>query len=162
MGFVRDTLVDGRAFRGFTVVDDFTRECAVIEVDTRFGGERVIAMLERLAGTRGLPTTLVWNDEWEFTSRTLNAWAYNHGVQLPFIRPGNRRRKPGENSNMESCNGRPRADDGGEIGALAGTLALGGMKMDRVIRPERSGDQATEPREPCSFRQPNRRPICPQ
>jgi putative transposase len=32
--FVRDTLADGRVFRAFTLVDDFTRECPVIEVDT--------------------------------------------------------------------------------------------------------------------------------
>jgi putative transposase len=34
MDFVRDTRGDGRVFRALTVVDDFTRECPVIEVDT--------------------------------------------------------------------------------------------------------------------------------
>ncbi len=29
--FVRDSLANGRVFRDFTVVDDFTRECPAIE-----------------------------------------------------------------------------------------------------------------------------------
>jgi putative transposase len=109
MDFVRDTLADGRAFHGFTVVDDFTRRSAsrerpVIEVDTHLGSERVIAVLERLAGARGLPTTLVCDNGPEFTSRALDAWAYRRGVQLQFIRPG----KPVENAYIESFNGRLR------------------------------------------------------
>jgi putative transposase len=59
MDFVRDTFADGRPFRAFTVVDDFTRECPVIGVDTHLPSERVIAVLEHVAGTRGLPAALV-------------------------------------------------------------------------------------------------------
>ena len=44
--FVRDTLADGRVFRGFTVVDDFTRECPAIEVDHSLPGERVARTLD--------------------------------------------------------------------------------------------------------------------
>jgi hypothetical protein len=42
MDFVRDTLADGRVFRAFTLVDDCTRECPVIEVDTSLSGGRVV------------------------------------------------------------------------------------------------------------------------
>ena len=104
MDFVRDTLADGRAFRGFTVVDDFTRECPVIEVDAHLSSERVIAVLERLAGTRGLPPALVCDNGPEFTSRAVDAWAYRRGIKLLFIRPG----KPVENAFAESFNGRLR------------------------------------------------------
>lgn len=104
MDFVRDTLADGRAFRAFTVVDDFTRECPVIEVDAQLSSERVIAALERLAATRGLPAALVCDNGPEFTSRALDAWAYRRGVKLLFIRPG----KPVENAFAESFNGRLR------------------------------------------------------
>lgn len=34
MDFVRDTLAGGCALRCLTVVDDFTRECPLIAVDT--------------------------------------------------------------------------------------------------------------------------------
>ena len=45
MDFVRDTLASGRVFRAFTLVDDYTRECPVIEVDTSLSGDRVCACL---------------------------------------------------------------------------------------------------------------------
>jgi len=40
----------------------------------------------------------------EFASKALDAWAYEHGVQLDFIRPG----KPVENAVIERVNGRFR------------------------------------------------------
>ena len=104
MDFMRDTLADGRAFRLFTLVDDCTRECPVIEVDHGLGASRVVAVLERLAATRGLPRTLVLDNGPEFHSRALDAWAFQRGVQLQFIRPG----KPVENAFIESFNGRLR------------------------------------------------------
>lgn len=104
MDFVRDTLADGRAFRAFTVVDDFTRECPVIAVDTHLSSERVIAVLEQLAGRRGLPQALVCDNGPEFTSRAFDAWAYRRGIKLLYIRPG----KPVENAFIESFNGKFR------------------------------------------------------
>jgi putative transposase len=38
------------------------------------------------------------------TINAMDAWAYRHGTQLDFIRPG----KPVENSFIESLNGRLR------------------------------------------------------
>ena len=52
MDVVRDTLASGRVFRAFTLVDDCTRECAVIEVGTSVCGDRVVRVLERIACTR--------------------------------------------------------------------------------------------------------------
>jgi transposase InsO family protein len=48
MDYVADGLIDGRKLRALTVVDDFTRECLAIEVDTSLPGSRVVAVLERL------------------------------------------------------------------------------------------------------------------
>lgn len=104
MDFMRDTLADGRAFRLFTLVDDFTRECPVIEIDTSLPAERVVQVLERLAGRRPLPRTIVVDNGAEFTGRVLDAWAHERGVALQFIRPG----KPVENAYIESFNGRLR------------------------------------------------------
>lgn len=55
MDFVADGLIGGRRLRCRTIVDDCTRECLAIEVDTSLPGLRVQAALERLADTRGLP-----------------------------------------------------------------------------------------------------------
>ncbi len=104
MDFVHDSGADGRAFRAFTLVDDFTRECPVIEVDRRLGADRVVAVLTRLAACRGLPATISLDNGPEFHSRALDAWAFQHGVQLQFIRPG----KPVENAFIESLNSRFR------------------------------------------------------
>ena len=52
MDFVADGLIGGRRLRCLTIVDDCTRECLAIEVDTSITGLRVQAVLERLADTR--------------------------------------------------------------------------------------------------------------
>ena len=104
MDFVRDTLADGRVFRAFTLVDDCTRECPVIEVDTSLSGERVVRVLDRVAITRGLPTSIVCDNGPEFVSRALDEWAHRRGVALLFIRPGH----PVENCYVESFNGKLR------------------------------------------------------
>jgi putative transposase len=104
MDFVSDGLADGRRLRCLTVVDDCTRECLAIEVDTSITGTRVKAVMERLADTRGLPRSITVDHGPEFEGQVLDAWAYAAGVQLAFIRPG----KPNENACIESFNGKFR------------------------------------------------------
>jgi putative transposase len=55
MDFVSDSLYNGRRFRVFTIVDDFSRECPALEVDHSLPGQRVTRVLDRIAMTRGLP-----------------------------------------------------------------------------------------------------------
>ena len=45
MDFVTDSIVTGRRFRALTVIDDYSRECPAIEVDTSLGGARVVSVL---------------------------------------------------------------------------------------------------------------------
>jgi putative transposase len=59
MDFITDTLADGRGIRALNVVDDFTRECRAIEVDTSLPGLRVARVLERLRFESGLPKAIV-------------------------------------------------------------------------------------------------------
>lgn len=49
MDFVGDTLSDGRGFPCFTLVDDFTRECQVVQVAHSLSAWRVVNVLERVA-----------------------------------------------------------------------------------------------------------------
>lgn len=104
MDFVSDGLADGRRVRCLNIVDDCTRECLAITVDTSITGSRVRAVLERLADTRGLPLSITVDHGPEFEGQVLDAWAYQAGVQLSFIRPG----KPNENAYIESFNGKFR------------------------------------------------------
>ncbi len=53
MDFVQCALWGGRRFRMLTVVDQFTKECPVIEVDTFINGLRVSRVLEWPSMTRG-------------------------------------------------------------------------------------------------------------
>ena len=59
LDFVVDVLGDGRRFRILTVVDDFTRACLAIDIDTSIGGRRVAEVLQRLIDARGKPAMLV-------------------------------------------------------------------------------------------------------
>ncbi len=99
-----DSLVNGRRFRALTIVDDHSRERVAIEVDFSLSGERVSRVLDRLAMTRGLPSTITVDHGPEFAGRALDAWAYQQGIKLHFIRPG----KPVDNAFIESFNGRLR------------------------------------------------------
>lgn len=53
LDFMRDTLASGRVFRTLNVVDDATRECLAIEVDTSLSGHRVGRVLDTIARERG-------------------------------------------------------------------------------------------------------------
>lgn len=55
MDFIQDALWNGRKLRCLTIVDCRTRYCPAIEVDFSLPAQRVIAVLNRLALTRGLP-----------------------------------------------------------------------------------------------------------
>lgn len=105
LDFMRDTLASGRVFRTLNVVDDATRECLAIEIDTSLSGRRTARVLDRIARRRGAyPRRLVLDNGPECTSKAMDQWAYDRGVELAFIRPG----KPIENCFVESFNGRFR------------------------------------------------------
>ena len=69
MDFVTDSTITGRRFRALTIVDDYSRECPAIEVDTSLGGRRVVSVLERLAETRGLPEVITIDNGPEFAGK---------------------------------------------------------------------------------------------
>lgn len=102
--FVSDCVSTGKVIRMLTVVDDCTRECPAIEVDTSLGGLRVRRVLDRIASERGLPEAIVLDNGPEFRGRALAAWSEERGVRLEFIQPG----KPVQNAYVESFNGRLR------------------------------------------------------
>jgi putative transposase len=104
MDLITDRLFTGRRFRALAIVDDCSRECPAIEVDTSLGGRRVIGVLEKLAETRGLPEVIIVDNGPEFAGKALDEWVYRKGIKLNFIRPG----KSIENAFAESFNGRLR------------------------------------------------------
>jgi len=104
MDFVSDSLFNGRKFRTLNVVDLFSRESIVIEVDTSLSGARTAKVLERLTESRGVPKSITIDNGTEFTSKVFDQWAYEKGIKLNFIQPG----KPMQNGFVESFNGKFR------------------------------------------------------
>lgn len=101
---MRDSLASGRSIKVLSVVDEYTRKCFRIEVDTSINGVRVVRTLGEIGQISGLPEIIMVDNGPEFISKALDAWAYQRGVKLTFIRPG----KPVENAYIESFNGRFR------------------------------------------------------
>jgi putative transposase len=88
MDFVSDWVSTGKVIWMLTIVDDCTRECPAIEVDTSLGGMGVRRVLDRIASERGLPEAIVVDNGPEFRGRALAAWSEERRVRLEFIQPG--------------------------------------------------------------------------
>jgi putative transposase len=101
MDFVSDGLFDGRRFRAFTLVDNFSRECLAIRAAQKLRGLEVAEFLDEVVEARGEPTRIFLDNGPEFISKALDLWAYQTGVTLDFSRPG----KPTDNAYIESFNG---------------------------------------------------------
>jgi putative transposase len=104
LDFVSDTLTDGRRFRIFAVVDDFTRECLCLVADTSLSGVRVARELDLLIARRGRPVACVSDNGTELTSMAILKWSQQTGIEWHYIAPG----KPTQNAFIESFNGKLR------------------------------------------------------
>lgn len=104
MDFMKDALSTGRKLKVLPIIDEYTKKCFRIEVDTSITGLRVARILNEIALMEGLPGIIIVDNGPEFIGRALDNWAYERGVKLFFITPG----KPVENMYMESFNGRLR------------------------------------------------------
>lgn len=104
--FMSDTLVDGRRFRLFNVLDDFNRESLAIEIDTSMPSLRVIRVLNRVIAQRGKPANLRSDNGPEFISHILQQWCEDNAITLQYIQPG----KPTQNAYIERKNGSIRRE----------------------------------------------------
>ena len=90
LDFVHDAAESGRKFRVLSVLDVYTRECLVLEVDTSFASRRVTRELERIVAERGVPEALRCDNGPEFTSRHFLAWCIARKIALVHIEPDDR------------------------------------------------------------------------
>ena len=104
MDFVSDSLMGGRRIRILTIADLWDRSSPALEVDMSLPGVRVVRVLERLRLQGRLPQRIKVDNGPEFSGKALDAWAFEHGVQIEFTRPG----KPTDNGHIESFNGKFR------------------------------------------------------
>ncbi len=121
LDFVTDALSSGLRFRVLAVVDDFTRECLGLMVDTSLSGLWVVRELDRIAELRGCcPAMMVSDNGMELTSHAILRWQEERGAValhragrscprfLRHSRWDGNRGKPQQNGFVESLNGRFR------------------------------------------------------
>ena len=85
-----------------TVIDQFGGQSHLTKPRVGFRGCDVATALNRVIGHTATPLLIMVNHDTEFTSKTLEDWAYRRGMKLDFTHPV----KPTEGWNIESFNGR--------------------------------------------------------
>lgn len=101
LDFMHDTLYCGKRFRTLNIIDEGTRECLSIEVDTSLPAARVIRVMEQLKQERGLPQQIRVDNGPELIAAEFYDWCENHGIDVVYIQPG----KPQQNGFVERFNG---------------------------------------------------------
>jgi putative transposase len=69
MDFVHDALINGRAFRALTVIDQWSRWSPIVEVAHSMSGGAAADALDRAISKHGKPNTITVDHGTEFTSR---------------------------------------------------------------------------------------------
>jgi putative transposase len=103
LDFVADQMTDGRRFRILTVVDDCTRECLALVVDTSLSDARVARELDRLVAERGKPKMVVSDNGSEFTSNAILTWPIKAVSPGTTLRRENPCKTPSSRASMAAC-----------------------------------------------------------
>lgn len=106
MDFMQDSLVSGRKFRTFNIIDDCNRETLAIEIDTSISGERVKRILAQIIEYRGKPKQIRSDNGPEFICNTVKEFLQEQNIHHQFIEPG----KPTQNAYIERFNKTYRRD----------------------------------------------------
>ena len=87
LDFMHDSLYCGKRFRTLNILDEGTRECLAIEIDTSLPAERVVRTLEQLKIEHGLPVQLRVDNGPELISAKLTDWCEENNIKLVYIQP---------------------------------------------------------------------------
>ena len=102
--FIEDRTEDGRILKLLTVLDEWTRESAAIEVGRSIKSRDVISVLEYLFMVRGVPGYIRSDNGPEFIAEAVKKWLKEQMVGTLYIEPGS----PWENGYIESFHSRFR------------------------------------------------------
>jgi transposase InsO family protein len=102
--FMMAKTTDGRPLRLLTVMDEYRRECLVIDVGRRITSDDVLEVLAQLFVGKDTPCYLRSDNGPEFTATVVREWLERVGVRTLYIEPGS----PWENGYIESFNGKLR------------------------------------------------------
>ena len=102
--FIHDRDEHDRPLKWLSVVDEFTRECVLLEVERGMTSEDVVDLLIEAFTARGVPRHIRSDNGGEFIARAITRLAEITGVEMLYIAPGS----PWENGYAESFHGRLR------------------------------------------------------
>lgn len=106
MDFLANAWFDGRRLRASAAVDNYTRENLAVDVGQSLKGEDVVSTPNRIAANQRLPATIKVNKGSGSISNAMDRWAYEHGAELDFRRPG----RPTDNAEVKASVGRFRQE----------------------------------------------------
>ena len=101
LDFMRDMLCCGERFRVLTIIDEPSRECLTIDVDTSLLAQSLVRVMEQLKAERGTPNQVRVNNGPELVSSTFADWCEEHGIKVVYIQKG----KSQQNGFAERFNG---------------------------------------------------------
>jgi transposase InsO family protein len=102
--FCHDRTADGKALKVFSVIDEYTRRCLIIEARRRICGMDVVRMLDALMALYGVPEHLRCDNGPEFICSAVRKWVARRTIRTLYIAPGS----PWENAYAESYHARLR------------------------------------------------------
>ena len=102
--FLFDTTEDGQTLKFMPIVDEYTRECLVIDVARSITSKDIIQRLDQLFVERGQPAYLRSDNGPEFIASAIKDYLDPHETETRYIEPG----APWQNAYIESFNGKLR------------------------------------------------------
>jgi putative transposase len=100
MDFMSDALMNGRRFRTFNIIDDYSRRAVSVEEEFSFPALGTIQALKRAIEDHGKPDKVRVDNGPEFTSLQLSSWCKAQGIVVQYIQPG----RPMQNAFIERFN----------------------------------------------------------
>jgi len=121
--FIHDRDEHGRPLKWLSLVDEYTRECLLLEVQRSLSAVDVVALLSEVMLIRGVPGHLRSDNGPEFIASAIREYLARAGVSTLYIEPGS----PWENGYAESFHSRLRDEllDAELFGGLGDAKSLG-------------------------------------
>jgi putative transposase len=136
--FIHDRTAGGRPLKWLTLVDEYTRECLVLQAAGSMTGAEVRRIVARVVGRRGSPARIRSDNGPEFIREALTSWWKEVGSEPIPVEAGS----PWRNGYIESFHSRLRDEflERVEFESVADAQAKGGWfrREYNTIRPHSS------------------------